>query len=507
MDTLIGERLGQYRITAVLGRGGMATVYRAVQERLGRDVAVKVLRATPDDPQAAARFEREARAVAGLSHPNILPVYDYGEDAGARYIVAQYIEGGRSLASRLAEGFVPPAEAAELLARVLDGLDYAHSRGVIHRDIKPANILLPRPDWPLLGDFGIAQSLSEQTQLTAAGEIIGTPSYMAPERASGGPTDARADIYAAGVALYELLTGRVPFEGDAPLAVLLRHIQEPPRPPRELNPATPPALERVALTALAKNPDERFQSAGAMAAALRAAVAPGTTGPRPAVPAPVAPRAADAAEPRPAVPAPLPSRAADTAEPADPWPDNRPPSSRPARANRRPFRTLLLVGGLVALLTAGALFRGRGDGAGLPVTLDDDAWSGGYGGEGTDWTYGGRTPVVAYGQGSDLSTISARFSLGAAPGGPTALTLIGMDSEGPARTEIVIAVNGITIFNGANPLPDDDYRFETGTWAEHRFPFDPTILRAGENSVSITNSSPGEFSQPPFIIVDYATVE
>jgi hypothetical protein len=481
MDTLIGERLGQYRITGVLGRGGMATVYRAVQERLGRDVAVKVLRATPDDPQAAARFEREARAVASLSHPNILPVYDYGEDAGVRYIVAQYIEGGRSLAGRLAEGPVPPAEAAELLARVLDALDYAHGRGVVHRDIKPANILLPRPDWPLLGDFGIAQSMSEQTQLTGAGEIIGTPSYMAPERAAGNRSDGRADIYAAGVVLYEMLVGRAPFEGDAPLAVLLKHIQEPPRPPRELNPAIAPALEGAALTALAKNPDERFQSAAAMAAALRAAVAPGAAD-------------APALEPEPVRPG--------------PWPDDRPPSTRPARKSRGPLWALLLVGGLVALLTGGALLWGRGDiTAARPIRIDDAAWSGGYGGDGDSWTYGGRTAVVAYGQGSGLSTISARFSLAAIPGAPVALTLDGMDSEGPAKTEIVVAVNGITIYNGANPLPDDDYNLDTGTWADHSFPLDPGLLRIGENTLSITNSSPGNFSEPPFIIIDYATLE
>jgi hypothetical protein len=499
-DTLIGERLGQYRITGILGRGGMATVYRATQERLGRDVALKVLRAAPDDPQATARFEREARSVARLSHPNILPVYDYGEEHGARYIAAQLIEGGRSLASRRAEGPVTPAEAVALAAPVLDALDYAHRQGVIHRDIKPANILLPRPDWPLLGDFGIAQSLAEQTQLTGAGEIIGTPAYMAPERASGLPADGRADLYAMGVVLYELLTGAPPFAGE-PMAVLIQHIRDEPAPPSALSPGVPPALERAILRAMAKDPADRFQSAAEMAAALRAAVAP-------PAPAPVETRA----QPRPAGPLPAPAPAAV----APPAPATRPvasradapPIGRPA-ARRRPLRALALVAGLIALLTAGALlWSGGGGGADLPITLGEEAWSGGYRGPFNGGpTYGGRTAVVAYGQGSDQSAISATFELAAAPRGEVELTVEGMDSEGAQKTEIVIAVNGQTIYNGPNPLPDDDRNFDTGTWASHRFPFDPRLLRAGTNTVTISNRSPGRFSSPPFIIIDSATIE
>jgi hypothetical protein len=509
MDTLIGDSLGQYRITGVLGRGGMATVYRATQERLGRDVAVKVLRDTLD-PQAEQRFDREARAVASLSHPNILPVYDYGEDEGRRYIVTQYIEGGRSLERRVAEGPVPPAEAAALTIRVLEALAYAHGRGVIHRDIKPANILLPRPDWPLLGDFGIAQSAAEQTQLTSAGEIIGTPNYMAPERATGQPSDARADLYAVGVVLYELLTGRPPFAGDGPLAVLLKHVQDPPPPPHSLNPAVPAPLEQVVLRALEKEPARRFQSAAEMADALRAAATPealarsfpgpAELGPWPDS-RPPSPRREPPPYPPPGpVPTPRPTPA--PRQPAAPAPAPRPA----AQSRRLPRLGLLLLGGLVALLVAGWLLWGRGGAAG-PLTIEDGAWSGGYNGPFNGGpTYGGRTPVVAYGQGSDRSEITASFSLAARPRGNPAVVLHGMDSEGPAKTEIVISVNGITIYNGENPLPDDDFVLETGTWDSASFPFDRGILREGENSITIINRSPGRFGGPPFIIIDYATI-
>jgi hypothetical protein len=262
-DHLINAHLGVYHLTEVIGRGGMATVYKAHQPGLNRYVALKVLPRT-HDPDFAMRFEREAQIVAQLQHPNILTVHDYGEQDGLLYLVLPYIENSASL-SDLLNTAVMPARALRLMAGLLDALDYAHARGVIHRDIKPANVLLATPHWPMLADFGIAKLLDESQRFTQSGTFIGTAAYMAPEQATGRPIDGRTDLYALGVVLYELLTGRIPFYGDTPLAVMHQHVYEPPPPPRSLNTAIPASLEAALLRALAKDPRERYQNAAEMA--------------------------------------------------------------------------------------------------------------------------------------------------------------------------------------------------------------------------------------------------
>lgn len=485
MSSLIGATLGRYQIVEQIGRGGMATVYRARQQALGRDVAVKVLRDTLD-PSAAARFEREARAVASLHHPNILPLYDYGDDDGHLFFVTQYVPGGRTLADEVAAGPMAPARALHLVALVLDALAYAHGRGIVHRDVKPANIMLPEPDWPLLADFGIAESLTATTQLTLPGQIIGTANYMAPERAADRPADARSDLYSVGVVLFELLTGRLPFAGETPLAVLVQHVNDPPPAPGDLVPGLDPAVERAVLRALAKDPAARPQSAAELAAELRrlsrdherAAPAPAATlpAPRPAPPAQTAP---DQPTPSPAAP------------------------PRAAPEGRRLGAPLLLAAALLAALGLW-LALGRGGPGGAEVRLEDTAWQGGY--TRSDGVYGGRTARWVYGAGSGYETMAASFRLGGSPAGRAELLVEGMDSEGPARTEIVVAVNGQTIYSGPNPLPDDDQPLETGTWAAHSFPFDGGILRQGDNLVTISNRSPGQFGGPPFFMLDYAVV-
>src|SRR5262245_31930657 len=266
MTELIDTRLGQYQLTEVVGRGGMAMVYKAYQSSLERFVAIKLLSHT-DDPQFAERFKLEARTIANLQHPNILPIYDYGEQQGMLYLVLQYIENGASLADTLGAQ-MEPAPTLRLMARVLEALGYAHERGIIHRDIKPSNILLLSPRWPMLADFGIAKLMSDDQRLTMSGMIVGTAAYMAPEQATGRPVDARTDLYSAGIVLYELLTGRVPFEADTPIAVLIKHSYEAPPPPRSLNPSLPEAVEVALLRALAKDPADRYQSAAEMAEAL-----------------------------------------------------------------------------------------------------------------------------------------------------------------------------------------------------------------------------------------------
>lgn len=263
MSDLINTYLGQYHLIEAIGHGGMATVYKAYQESLDRHVAVKVLLSNRD-PQFAVRFKREARAIAALQHHNILPIYDYGEQNGLLYFVLQYVENGITLHDQLGAPMAP-AQALRLISHVLAALEYAHARGVIHRDLKPANILLPSPNWALLADFGIAKLMNDSQHLTMTGFIIGTAAYMAPEQAAGRPIDARTDLYSLGVVLYEMLTGRVPFDSDTPMAVLTKHVYEAPPPPRSINPNIAPAVEAVLLRALAKDPAARYQSAAEMA--------------------------------------------------------------------------------------------------------------------------------------------------------------------------------------------------------------------------------------------------
>jgi len=268
MSDLTGRQLGKYELREVIRRGGMSAVYEAYQPSLHRLVAVKVL-AFPGDPEFAARFEREARAIAALQHPNVVRVYDYGEEDGEAYLVMQYVEGGVTLVDLLREPQAP-IRCLELLEHVLAGLGYAHGQGIVHRDVKPSNVLMASPTWPMLADFGIAKLLAVHgQQLTATGVVAGTPAYMAPEQAFRLSVDARTDLYSAGVVLYEMVTGQVPFDAGTPVATLMLHAYEPPPPPRELNPALPEELEAVVLKALAKDPAERYQSAEEMGEAVQ----------------------------------------------------------------------------------------------------------------------------------------------------------------------------------------------------------------------------------------------
>lgn len=268
MSGLIGTQLGQYHLIEVIGRGGMATVYRAYQPSLDRYVAVKVLQHT-DDPVFAARFKREARTIAQLQHPNILPIHDFGEQNGVLYLVLQYIENGASVGDILGEP-LPLLPALRLIEHLLDGLAYAHAHGVIHRDIKPSNILMHSPAWPMLADFGIAK-LNDNLHLTSSGLVLGTAMYMAPEQATGAPIDAHTDLYSTGVVLYEMVTGRLPFDAQMPLAMLMKHAYHPPLPPRSFNPDLPLEVEDILLRVLAKDPSERYQSAFEMRTAVEQA--------------------------------------------------------------------------------------------------------------------------------------------------------------------------------------------------------------------------------------------
>jgi tRNA A-37 threonylcarbamoyl transferase component Bud32 len=271
-----GQVLGKYQILDPLGRGGMAQVYRAYHPQLDRYVAVKVLRSDlVDDKSFLSRFQREARAIAALRHPHIVQVHDFDVHQGVYYMVMELLEGD-TLKTRLHDYRIsgermPLGEVVRILLDVLEGLAYAHGEGMVHRDIKPGNILLTRRGEAVLADFGIAQIVGG-TRHTASGALMGTLSYIAPEQGLEGQSDARSDIYSLGIVLYEALTCRTPFEADTPLAILMKHLNDPLPRPSQVVSDIPEPLERVVLEALAKRPEDRYQSAAEMGLALHQAV-------------------------------------------------------------------------------------------------------------------------------------------------------------------------------------------------------------------------------------------
>jgi predicted Ser/Thr protein kinase len=269
------EKIGRYEIKGELGRGGMATVYRAHDPRFEREVALKVLpREMLHDSQFRVRFEREAKTVAMLEHQAIVPVYDVGEEDGQPYFVMRYMMGG-SLSDRIKRGPIDLNETTNIISRIASALDEAHAKGIIHRDLKPGNILFDNHNEPYISDFGIAKFTAAQTNVTGSA-IIGTPAYISPEQAQGEAIDGRSDVYALGIILYEMLSGKPPFDADTPMAVVVKHITEPVPHILDFNPQLPAGVEMVIERAMAKNRDERFSTAGQMADALQA-VARGET--------------------------------------------------------------------------------------------------------------------------------------------------------------------------------------------------------------------------------------
>jgi eukaryotic-like serine/threonine-protein kinase len=268
-DTLIGTVFdGRYRIIRKLGAGGMADVYLAEDQELGRSVAIKILndRHAADD-SFIERFRREAKNAAGLSHPNIVSIYDRGEAEGTYYIAMEYLDG-RSLKELIVgRGPAPIKIAIDYARQILAAVGFAHKHGIVHRDIKPHNVLVGPEGRLKVTDFGIARSGA--SQMTEVGSIIGTAQYLSPEQARGAPVDQTSDLYSVGVVLYEMLTGQVPFTGDTPLEIAMKHLSEVPRPPSELRSEVPHDLDSIVLRALAKDPADRYQSAEEMDADLQ----------------------------------------------------------------------------------------------------------------------------------------------------------------------------------------------------------------------------------------------
>ncbi|MFE2346896.1 protein kinase domain-containing protein [Kitasatospora cineracea] len=275
---MIGRALnGRYELGEILGVGGMATVYRALDHQLGRPVAVKVLNGgLADDPRFAERFAREARSAALLAHPRIVTVFDSGVDQGSPYLVMELVHGatlGRVIAE---QGVLPVERAAGTAAAVLDALAAAHAQGLVHRDIKPGNIMITQDGGVKVVDFGIARAGSSSgQQLTQTASVLGTAAYLSPEQATASQVDGRADLYAVGCVLYEMLTGAPPFTADTPVAVTFKHVTEYPVPVSAHRPDVPPALDAAILRLLAKNPAERPADAQSAAAELLAAVPAG----------------------------------------------------------------------------------------------------------------------------------------------------------------------------------------------------------------------------------------
>jgi serine/threonine-protein kinase len=264
IDTLFD---GRYRIMRKLGAGGMADVYLAEDQELGRRVAIKILNGRhANDDQFIERFRREAKNAAALNHPNIVSIYDRGEAEDTYYIAMEYLDG-RSLKELIVgRGAAPINVAVEYARQILSALRFAHRHGIVHRDIKPHNVLVDGEGRVKVTDFGIARAGT--SQMTETGSIVGTAQYLSPEQARGGEVDPRSDLYSLGVVLYELLTGKTPFDGETPVEIAMKHLSNAPKPPSKLRPEIPPELDKVVLRALAKDPEDRYQSADEMEADL-----------------------------------------------------------------------------------------------------------------------------------------------------------------------------------------------------------------------------------------------
>jgi serine/threonine protein kinase len=273
MEDLTGKQFGPYRIVGPLGEGGMAAVYKAYQASMDRFVALKVLpQYFARDPEFVGRFAQEARMLAKLQHLHILPVFDYGETDGYTYIVMPLVETG-TLSSLIKGEPLPLSQIQQIIRQVGSALSYAHSQGVVHRDVKPSNVLVDRQGNCLLTDFGIAKMVEGTMAFTQTGAIIGTPAYMSPEQILGKKLDGRSDIYSMGVVLYEMATGRPPFQAETPPAIFVKHLSDPLPPPHIYNPDIPEGVERVILKALSKDREDRFETMDEMVDALARGIA------------------------------------------------------------------------------------------------------------------------------------------------------------------------------------------------------------------------------------------
>ena len=349
MSIATGTKLGQYEVQDFIGQGAMGVVYRAYHSQLERTGAIKVMQAISPDTDTVARFRHEAQAIAKMRHPNIVDVYDFGEYEGTPYMIVEYVPGG-SLAGRMAHGRLDQATALKYLRGIAAGLDYAHAHGVVHRDVKPANVLLTAEDAPVLADFGLAKLLQGSSLKSMTGVTTGTPAYMAPEQVTGSKVGPASDRYSLATIAYEMLTGVIPFDGEALMELLYAQVHREPMPPSSRYPDLGPQVDAVIMRGLAKDPAARWESCTAFVDALAAALA--ATPPAPGktmVMASPFTSTVPIAKPRPPVKAPTATEVVPYPAPA---PIARMPS--PSRPKRRWIRRVAI--GAVALLFLVLLF-------------------------------------------------------------------------------------------------------------------------------------------------------
>lgn len=375
----IGSVLAGYRVEAVAGEGGMGRVYRATQIGLKRQVALKLI--VPElagDADFRARFQRESHLTASIDHPNVIPVYEAGEADGRLFIAMRWVEGTDMRSLIASEGSLNPTRAVAIVEQIGEALDAAHSGGLVHRDVKPANVMLTAThgrEHAYLTDFGLTKKTASTTQLTQAGHFVGTPDYMPPEQIKGERADAHADVYALGCLLFHALTGRPPYDRDTEVAKMFAQVHDPPPSVVEAVPGTPVGLDAVITRALAKDPDQRYPSAGDLGRASRAALtgadpsqperslATGLAAPRAPEMAPTAPGAAPTA-PGAAPTSPAPAPTAHSPTPAEPPPPAAPTPTSGARPRERPRRRALPIAGaalLVLAAVAAAVLSGNGN--------------------------------------------------------------------------------------------------------------------------------------------------
>ena len=363
VSLLPGSSLGRYQLVEQIGRGGMASVFRAHDSQLNRFVAIKVLPSfQAEDPSFVERFRREAQAVASLSHQSIIQVHDFGEDKGFSYIVMELVTGG-TLQDRMGEKMTL-SDVMSYVVPLASALDYAHGQGVIHRDIKPSNVLLDADDRPILSDFGLARMMEGSVGLTRGDSVIGTPEYMSPEQALGRPADKRSDLYALGIIVYQMLLGQTPFKSDTPSTTLMAQIHSPVPLPSAADPDVDPMLETTLIKALAKDPDDRHQSSVELVQALSAisgteSVEEATSDPAPPEVPMVGPETVATPPPGPAT-APAPRQS--------PEPSDAPPLPAPSGRWRMPALGIAVVVAVVAigLLASGVLSSDPPEDTGQP---------------------------------------------------------------------------------------------------------------------------------------------
>ncbi len=519
--TEIGSILGgRYRLLELLGQGGMATIYRARDAQLERDVAVKVLRAEfGQDPDFVARFGDEARAAASLSHPNIVAVFDFGRDpSGDQFIVMELVEG-QDIASILREnGPLAPRQAARVAADVAKALHAAHSRGIVHRDVKPSNILISRDGRVKVVDFGIARALDD-AQITLPGITMGSVHYFAPEQARGEPATAASDVYALGIVLFEMLTGQRPFSGDGAAAVALARLSATPPPPSSLRASVPAALDAIVARAMALDPADRFASAAAMSGALDGFLTDGTAGAAGAAGATVAGLARGGVAPRPAAPRVNypPDAYAGTTGPATvttrttlpppPGTGSGGPYDEPEDSSSGPWAWIAGVLGIgILVVVAFLLFRMISGGGSAATATQSPSASASSGGSGASVT----VPNLVNSLYSDAATQAAGMGLSTQRAATQATTTVPADTvlaqdpqpgaSVPTGTVIKLTVavspssvsvpdlTSLTIGDAANALAAVGLKLGTSTEA-----FDPTVP-AGQ--IVTQDPAPGSSAAP-----------